>query len=122
MLELHSRQKTYQEGDETMTRTIANLVQHEIIQDVTALVTALVDGGAPYDGSPLDHLIDSAYYLHGSDKDEQEFWAVTEYMGEKLAERGEVVGTLAGMTVWARNAALPQDSAIIAIHAALTRR
>lgn len=87
--------------------SIENAVRQNIHCNVTELVTTLAAGGrrSSMTTSAVDHLMRHAATLADpvEDKEVYEFWAVSEWLAERLIEHGEKVDTdFAALNIWAR--------------------
>jgi hypothetical protein len=96
-------------GNQTMTKTIEQMLQRFIYCNVSGIVIPLANGYVERTSGPqiqLAHFVERSVWLASPIDDQREpreFWAVSPLLGELLVARGERVDfNFGGLVVWAR--------------------
>lgn len=101
--------KTYETYSAVNQRIIDRLVSREVYCCITEEVEYMLRR-IPYNdnGNPLDESVYDALYVYGDDgvvesAEIYEWWAVTDWLGEKLRDKGQpVIDTVWGKSYWGR--------------------
>ena len=88
-------------------KVLGELVKREVIVNVSSLIEHFMFNPGSLDGSEYNYddlleLSESYDYTEDYSHEALEFWAVSRWFAEKLAEKGEAVGELFGLNIWGR--------------------